>query len=112
MSDTLRVEYKAYVGRAWEAGQTPFCYEEWLEARIAALQSALEPFAAYGHLKIRYPDKAVFTLAYDRNGQAVTLLFSDFTHAAQLLPNAQARTTEATATGSAGGIAEIMETKP
>lgn len=77
-----------------------------------ALQSALAPFAAYGHLKLQYPDKAVFTVAYDRNGQAVMLFFSDFTRAAALLPRPDQPEPGGAQIGGRGGIAEIMEVKP
>lgn len=71
------------------------------------LQSALEPFAAYGQLKRLYPDEAVFTIAYDREGNAVKILFSDFTRAAELLPTATGRTSATKTDGAVGGIAEI-----
>lgn len=76
------------------------------------LQAALEPFAAYGRLKLRYASEAVFTIAYDREGLDVLLLFSDFTRAAELLPNATGRTSATKAQGGAGGIAEIAEVTP
>ncbi len=74
-----------------------------------ASQSALEPFAAYGKLKRVYPDEAVFTIAYDREGNAVKILFSDFTRAAAAHPDARANTHATPTSGGAGGIAEIME---
>ncbi len=75
------------------------------------LQAALEPFAAYGQLKRLYPDEAVFTIAYDREGNAVKILFSDFTRAAAAHPDARANTHATPTSGGAGGIAEIMEVK-
>lgn len=72
-------------------------------------QVALEPFAAYGRLNLRYPANAVFTIAYDREGHEVTLLFEDFTRAAEVHPNAVGRTRATTAQGGAGGIAEIAK---
>jgi hypothetical protein len=73
------------------------------------LQSALEPFAAYGQIKRLYPDEAVFTIAYDREGNAVKILFSDFTRAAAAHPDARANTHATPTSEGAGGIAEIME---
>lgn len=108
MNETLRAEYQAYVDLSWGLDRTALSYADWLETKVATLQSALEPFAAYGRLKLKYPDRAVFTIAYDRDAKPVILLFSDFTRAAQLLPDAQGRRTNTQATGSAGGIAEIM----
>lgn len=70
-------------------------------------QTALEPFAAYGRLQLRYPANAVFTIAYDREGREVILLFEDFTRAAEVHPNAVGRTRATKAQGGAGGIAEI-----
>jgi len=77
------------------------------QQRTEQLEAALEPFAAYGRLKLRYPANAVFTIAYDREGREVILLFEDFTRAAEVHPNAVGRTRATTAQGGAGGIAEI-----
>lgn len=107
MSNKLRAEYQSYVDLSWVLDRTALSYEQWLEARVIDLTTALEPFAAYGHLKLRYPAKAVFTIAYDREGHEVILLFEDFTRAAEVHPNAVGRTSKTTAMGGAGGIAEI-----
>lgn len=77
------------------------------QQRTEQLEAALEPFAAYGRLKLRYPANAVFTIAYDREGREVILLFEDFTRAAEVHPNAVGRTRATTAQSGAGGIAEI-----
>lgn len=108
MNDKLYAEWEAYSHRAWKSGQTILDYDDWIDARIAALEAALTPFAAYGRLKLRYAPEAVFTIAYDREGHEVILHFENFTRAAELLPNATGRTSATKAQGGAGGIAEIM----
>lgn len=82
------------------------------QQRAEQLETALEPFAAYGRLKLRYAPEALFTIAYDREGRDVTLLFEDFTRAAELLPDATGRAGATKAQGGAGGIAEIAEVIP
>ena len=102
-------QWSMYVWASWESGQTALSYEDWLETRVADLTIALTPFAAYGNLKHPYAPEAVFTIAHDREGRDVTLLFSDFTRAAELVPNATGHTRATKPQDAAGGIALIAE---
>lgn len=109
MNNTLRSEYYDYVRRAWENDATAMDYEQWLEARIADLTTALTPFARFGLLKHTYAPEAVFTLVHDRDGNRIVIKFGDFTEAAKQIPGLTLTPSETETIGAAGGIAQIME---
>lgn len=81
------------------------------QARANRLTAALTPFARFGKLQHRYKPEAIFTIAYDRNGREVKIMYADVFHAAEALPDVEIGSTGAAAQGGAGGIAEIMEVK-
>lgn len=112
MDNSLYAEWQAYTHFAWKQGLTALSYEEWLEARVADLTTALTPFARFGLLKHPYSAEAVFTLVHDRDGHKVVLHFGDFIEALRQIPGLTLTPSETRTVGAAGGIAEIMETKP
>lgn len=73
-----------------------------------ALKTALTPFARFGLLQHRYAPDALFTIAYDRNGNEVVIRYVDFVRAAELVPDVETAGQGEAQIGGRGGIAEIM----